>query len=162
MPEKLNTHGTAAADTLRRMAWLFPATYAIHILEEYVGGFYTWVGRFGVEMTATYFLIGNGILWLLMTAWIAGTPPRNRARLLGVLATIVLVNGVGHTLASLALRTYSPGTVSGILLWVPLGGLTLLFTHRILPVRQFRLGLIVGLLLHTLLPLAAYLADVGS
>lgn len=47
------------------LAWLLPATYLIHLLEEYFGGegFPVWLSRFmNANLSAADFLLINGII----------------------------------------------------------------------------------------------------
>jgi hypothetical protein len=52
---------------------------------------------------------------------------------LPALGTIVLLNGILHVIGSIVTRSYSPGVVTGLLCWIPLGGFTLWFEWRNAP-----------------------------
>lgn len=43
-----------------------------------------------------------------------------------ILGTIVLVNGLTHSFTSIATQSYGPGLYSSVLIWIPLGLITLL------------------------------------
>ena len=45
------------------------------------------------------------------------------------LAAIILTNTLTHVIGSLATHSYSPGALSGLILWLPLGG----GSHEIVP-----------------------------
>ncbi len=60
-----------------------------------------------------------------------------------VLGALVLVNGLTHTILSLAYAEYVPGLLTSILLWIPLGVATLVGSRRTM--RQTRYCLCVGL-----------------
>lgn len=134
---------------------LFPVTYLVHIAEEYWGGF---TGRMsdltGLAFPEVAFLAANAVFWLLMTAvavWIIRRP--SHAALAVALATIVTINATLHLGVTLATLSYSPGLVSGMLLWLPLGVSTLVRGHRTLSRRSFRAGLLAGVIAHVLVPI---------
>lgn len=132
--------------------WLFPATYALHILEElWCGeGFTTWLARVaGVELAATRFLIWNCVALLLMAAGVVlACRFKNLRWLFVAYAVAFLLNAFSHLAAGLYTVSYSPGLVSSLLLWLPLGAWTLLRFRKTLSRRQRRAGLLVGLLMH--------------
>jgi hypothetical protein len=43
-----------------------------------------------------------------------------------ILGTIVLINGLTHSFTSVTTHTYGPGLYSSVLIWIPLGLITLL------------------------------------
>ncbi len=104
--------------------WLFPVTGLVHFADELFagGGFYRWValiggGRISMMRFASATLVA--FVSITVASWIA----RKRYDwLLFALAAIILTNALTHTAGSLATHTYSPGTLSGLLLWLPLGG----------------------------------------
>jgi len=145
----------------RAWGWLFPATYALHILEEWRGGegFPAWFARVtGVELAAGEFLWWNVFALLLMSASIILTL---RFKTLGWLllayGTAFLLNALSHLFASLYTTSYSPGLVSSLLLWLPLGALALLRFRQTLSRRARRAGLLVGLLIHSVVILSTLL-----
>ena len=132
--------------------WLFPATYALHIREELWGGegFTAWMARVaGVELAAGRFLVWNAVALLLMAAGVWLTLRFERLRwLLLSYGVAFLLNSLSHLAAALYTASYSPGLVSGLLLWVPLGALALVRLGKTLGRRRRRAGLLVGLLMH--------------
>ena len=147
MNSEANTQTRAGA-----WGWLFPATYALHILEETWGGegFVAWIGRVaGVELEATQFLVWNALALSLMAAGVVLMLRFRHLRwLLVAYGVAFLLNALSHLAASLYTMSYSPGLVSSLLLWLPLGALTLLRFRKTLSRRQRRAGLLVGLLMH--------------
>ncbi|HEV2800882.1 MAG TPA: HXXEE domain-containing protein [Pyrinomonadaceae bacterium] len=132
--------------------WLFPATYALHILEELWGGvgFTAWLGRVaGVQLETRQFFIWNALALLLMAVGVvlAGRFKHLRWLLLAYAVAFTL-NALTHLAASLYTVSYSPGLVSGLLLWLPLGAHALLGYRKTLSRRGRRAGLFVGLLMH--------------
>jgi hypothetical protein len=139
-------------------AWLFPLAYLVHIAEEYWGGFPAWISRFwGVESSNSNFLSWNGGAWLLMMAGVLFVLKTKSYRWLLVgFGTVVLINGTMHTIASVVTRSYSPGLISGLLLFIPLGTITLFRAWKKVDRRTFRAGIIVGILMHAVVVLLAF------
>ena len=139
-------------------AWLFPASYLVHILEEYWGGFPAWIARFwGVESSSSNFLSWNGGALVMMTVGVMLVLKTKSYRwLLVSFGTVVLINGLVHAIASVVTMSYSPGLVSGLLLFVPLGAITLLRAREKVNRRTFRAGIIVGVLMHMVVVLLAF------
>ena len=142
-----------------RWAWLFPATYGVHIFEEWRGGegFPAWWSRLtGVELSVERFLTLNAYALAGMTLGVVLAAHFRQMRWLVVgFGAVVCVNAVAHLAASAATLTYSPGAVSGALLWLPLGAWTLARARRGLSHRDFGVGLAVGLLMHAAVTLLA-------
>jgi hypothetical protein len=151
--------GPTSADSFTgKWAWLFPISYLIHIAEEYWGGFPAWIARFwGVESSLNNFLSWNGGAWVVMTLGVAVALKTKSYRwLLVSFATVFLVNGVVHALASVVTVSYSPGLISGLLLFVPLGLITLRRARREMNARTFRAGVILGVVMHGVVVLLAF------
>ena len=143
-----------------RWGWLFPATYAVHILEEWRGGegFPAWWSRLtGVDLSVERFLALNACALAGMTLGVALAALFKQMRWLLVgFGAVVLVNAVAHLAAGVATRSYSPGAVSGALLWLPLGAWTLAAGRKNLSRRDFGVGVAVGLLMHAVVTLLAF------
>ena len=154
----------SAIDELRgeslagRWVWLFPATYLVHIGEEYWGGFPAWASGFGVwELTPAEFLELNGIAWALMTVGVILALRLAPLRwLLISFGAVVLLNGIAHTLASLVTWSYSPGLFSGLLLWIPLGAYALRRAWRTRKRRTFWRAILAGVVMHGAVTLLAF------
>lgn len=141
-------------------AWGFPLTYLVHIAEEYwLGeGFPAWISRVaGANLTLSRFLDLNVFAWILMTVCIglALSVPA-----LGWLVTgfgaVVSINALAHLVGSVVTRSYSPGLISGVLLWLPLGVFTLNRSWKITRRRTFWIGVLVGVILHGIITLLAF------
>lgn len=112
--------------------WLFPATYLFHLLEEIFAGerFCNWTGRVvGRRIPVTAFLILNGFFMALMITAVATLRSGALPWLLPGLGTITTINGVGHLAGTVVTRSYTPGVVTGMLLWSPLGIAALLLSR---------------------------------
>ena len=138
-------------------AWLFPLSYLAHIAEEYWGGFPSWIARFwGVESSDANFLAWNGGALVMMCVGVALVLWTKSYRwLLVSFGTVVLINAVAHALASVVTWSYSPGLVSGLLLYVPLGLFTLRRAKESVNARTLRAGVIVGVVMHAVVVLLA-------
>lgn len=139
-------------------AWLFPASYLVHIVEEYWGGFPAWIARFwGVESSLSNFLSWNvGALVMMAVGVVLVLKTKSYRWLLVSYGAVVLINGLAHSIASVLTKSYSPGLVSGLLLFVPLGAITLVRARRYVNRRTFRAGIIVGILMHIFVVLLAF------
>jgi hypothetical protein len=114
------------ADPYRASAWLI-AAYLIHLAEEWFGGFPEWsrVIR-GAGVSSQEFIVINAIALALFVALSAITRRRpGMAWFPSILAAIFVINGILHALATWRYGVYSPGTVSGLLIYLPLGVLVL-------------------------------------
>jgi hypothetical protein len=139
---------------------LFPLTYLVHVAEEYWcgGGFYNWARVLGMQMDGTRFLQINAVAWtgMLVLSLLAVSVARVRWITISF-AAVVLLNGSAHTVASLVTASYSPGLVSGLLLWIPLGAYTLRRALAETSRRAFWGAVVWGLALHALVTFTALL-----
>lgn len=144
-------------------AWLFPLTYLVHIAEEYWGGigFPAWVSRVaGAELTPERFLQLNIFAWILMFACILlALSVKPLGWLVISFGTTSLINALAHLAGSIITISYSPGLISGLLLWLPLGIYTLHRSRKLASRRAFLAGVSVGVLLHGLVFLLAFYAS---
>ena len=140
-----------------RLGWLLPVTYAAHIFEEWRGGFPAWWSRLtGVAMSPQTFISINKTALVAMTvAVIVAYLIKEMRWLFVAFGTVVLVNAAAHLTASAATLTYSPGAVTGALLWLPLGVLIVRAGWRGLSRRAFAAGVLVGVAMHAGVTLTA-------
>ena len=87
---------------------------------------------------------------MMTVSIIAALRNRRAAWLAATFAAMITVNGLLHAIATAAFSTYSPGTITGLLVFVPLGSLTLFSMSRRLPRQQFVLAALGGVALHAL------------
>jgi uncharacterized membrane protein HdeD (DUF308 family) len=134
--------------------WAFPLSYVLHIVEEtFAGeGFYRWIARINRRrMPRPAFLRANAALLTLMVVVVALSWRGSAAPTVGAaLGTITLANGVGHLVGTLAARAYSPGLISGLFLWVPLGTLAVASTRGPASPTAWAAGVLLGLLVTAL------------
>jgi hypothetical protein len=144
----------------RRWTWLFPLTYMIHASEEFFAGerFYNWVSRVaGADLSREDFLAINAIaLMVMVIAVLAINATASAAWLTATFGFIVAFNGSLHVVSSLVTWSYSPGTVSGLLVWIPLGVYALRRSYREMAPQDFRRGIIAGVVVHALVMAVAF------
>jgi len=101
---------------------LFPLAYGLHIAEEYAFHFPAYVANIsGRHISNGQFLFLNAVFWFLMVAAVVVVLARpSRAWLVITLAAVLGINAAAHLLGSIVTSTYSPGTVTATLLYVPL------------------------------------------
>lgn len=161
MLEPMTRHVSLESETLSEhsYAWrvppltAFPLSYALHVSEEAWGGdtFPVWASRLsGASFTHEEFIVLNSAAFAVMCVAVALASQWSQARRIvtPALGTIVAANGALHVVASLWSGTYSPGLLSGALLWLPLGAFTLRWAVRTLPRRQLLSGCALGVLAH--------------
>jgi len=130
-------------------SWLFPITYLLHIAEEYAGGegYSAYLLRLRrVQFSPTRFLVFQAIGLALMIMGIVLARRLQFPNLLTVIiGAVVLVNGLTHTILSLAYTEYVPGLITAILLWIPLGMATLLGFRRTMRDTRYQLCVALGI-----------------
>jgi hypothetical protein len=143
----------------RALPLALPAAYLAHLAEEVLGGpgFVAWMNaRLAPGLTLERFVAINLIVWPLALGLCLAAALRPRWTALAVpVAAALFVNGLLHAAASLAFGAYSPGTATGLLLYLPLGAAVLHRASRIVPPRPFALALVAGLAAHAAVALAA-------
>jgi hypothetical protein len=112
--------------TTHFMLWLPLLAASAHIFEEFVwpGGFAEWYRRFDPGAAAsvtTRFLVGINLLLLALCAMprLLGATPRGVSFWLTASA-VCAGNALFHIYATWRMREYSPGIVTGVLLYIPL------------------------------------------
>jgi hypothetical protein len=142
------------------LLWLFVPAYLVHLAEEYWAGFPVWFARIlGRALPEPAFLAINGVALALLIAAIRTAIRRETAGWLAVaIATVVTVNAVLHLLASLSTGTYAPGMISGVVVYLPLGLLTLIRAGHQQPPPEFARGIAAGIAFHALVIAAAYVS----
>lgn len=106
--------------------WLPLIAVAAHLCEEFVwpGGFAAWYRAYPPGYTASvstrFLVVVNAIfVALAVTPILLGATSRAYAYWI-VVAAIAGANGLFHLVATIRGRTYSPGVVTGVVLYVPL------------------------------------------
>jgi hypothetical protein len=133
-------------------AWLLPAAYVCHVVEEAFGGhgLMEWMAAGGgVQLSLGEFIgvnvIGASILCLV--AW-AARRWRSWQWPLVSGAAIFLTNGIWHILVCVTTRSYIPGVWTGLFLYMPLGGFLLYWLRRVMSLRVFVAAIVLGIVIH--------------
>jgi hypothetical protein len=110
------------------MDWIFLAflgAAVLHVFEEYFypGGFPGFMKRGSPPLapfiTKSFAILINGLFLVLCTL---GAIFRSDALVFSLsIGSLLLFNGLTHLAGSLRTRSYAPGMVSGLLLYIPLG-----------------------------------------
>jgi hypothetical protein len=139
---------------------LLPVAYVAHLCEEWWGGpgFSAWASTtLGANVSQERFLLINAVA---LPAFIAGSIAAVRSSryswAAAALATIFLLNGALHLLATLAFATYSPGTITGAVLYLPLGAFVLVVMARLLTLSALILSVVMGIGVHVAVAVAAF------
>ena len=141
------------------LLWLFVPAYLIHLAEEWFAGFPVWIGSIiGNPLPAIAYIVINGIAFALLVAGIRAAIRSERYGWVAVaVATVTLVNTVAHVAGAALTRSYSPGLVSAVLLYVPLGTLTMIRAMDQASAQMTR-GILAGLLIHAAVFAAAFMS----
>jgi hypothetical protein len=136
---------------------LLPVAVLLHQIEEWFGGFPAWATIIlGSEISPERFLSVNALgLAIFVVGTLAALLSPHMAWLGVSLAALIGLNGVLHAFASLATESYSPGTITGLLLFVPLSALLLRSSARRLSRAAFAGSVVFGVLVHALATFSA-------
>lgn len=153
-----NNRSSVAAPHAPRIVALLPFAYMVHMVEERVGGFSAWTATvLGQEVSLERFIIINSVALSLSCIGIAAALRWPRFSWFSVLfASLIVLNGVLHCLATVAFGVYSPGTLTGLLIYLPLGYFALRESAKTMQPRTLYLAVLFGFLVHGLIALAAF------
>ena len=134
------------------LLWLIPPAYMAHLAEEWWGGpgFPAWVALVaGRPLPPGAFLGINAVALVFLLVGLRAASRRESAGWIAIaVATVLSLNAVLHLAGSVLTRTYSPGLITGIVLYLPLGQLLLIRAlHQVEPARFIR-GVAAGLAIH--------------
>jgi hypothetical protein len=107
----------------KQIAWFLPIAYLVHLADEYFTGFSGWFSALlNVNLSVNDFILINSI-GFAATVIISILYILNKANnfIIGTLGTLFFTNGLLHITASAFTLNYSPGTISGLLIYIPLG-----------------------------------------
>ncbi|MGA9585376.1 MAG: HXXEE domain-containing protein [Terracidiphilus sp.] len=143
---------TLKQQTFRRLIWLMPVAFALHIVEEYRGGFPAWVTYvLGGSFNNLAFAYNNAIFLVIMvglTVWVSRSSSRLAVFLLIAWSSgNVFWDGLFHVLTTAKFDRYSPGLITASVLYLPISLLigTSTLQSEALSVKAFLGALAVGL-----------------
>jgi Protein of unknown function with HXXEE motif len=149
----------ASGSAMKIWLWLFPVAYLLHLAEEQwaAGGYVAYVARTrGVNLSSTKFIVLNAVGWGLMTLGVSLARRLGFSEwLLVCLATVILINGLSHTATALLRVEYNPGLATGLLVFIPLGAMILIYLSRRMRMRRYLGALAVGACIHGIIFLLA-------
>lgn len=142
------------------LPWLFPPAYLLHATEEFLGGgalsAATSANLKGVNLNARQFLMINSIAFLILI--LAIVLPRLfkfPEWMLVCLGTIISINAISHTVSTVVMRAYNPGVITGLLIFMPLGAVTLLGLKARMSTRRYLTAMALGLVVHGIITFLA-------
>ena len=137
---------------------LFVPAYVIHVAEEWFGGFTTWIEQVaGGPMSDAVFLVVNAAAMMLLVIGVRAAARADSHGWVAVaIATIALINTAAHAAGAALTQSYSPGLVSAVVLFAPLGSLTMTRALDQAPRGTIARGVIVGIVLHTVVFVVAF------
>jgi hypothetical protein len=74
--------------------------------------------------------------------------------MIAILSGFVLCNGVSHTLTAIFDRRYGPGLIASVLLWMPLGAISIYFLTGQMSNVRLVIGVAIGLAINGIVALA--------
>jgi hypothetical protein len=147
-----------------RLLWSVPLSVLLHNLEEYPR-IVTFAQRHGVPIKRRPMGLAVALATLLpwiITAVAARRPTTSMPlRLTLAMPSLMAVNALIHLAQTILLRDYSPGTVTGVVINLPLAGYLYQWAARegLLPPRELRRVAMVGTA--SMVPLALVLQALG-
>ncbi len=142
------------------LLWLFVPAYLAHLAEEWWAGFPEWIAVFARRpLPAAAFVAINAVALVVLIAAVRATTHRESNGWMAVaIATVFTLNALLHLLGSLASASYSPGMLTGVVIYVPLGLLTLLRAWHQQPPSEFARGAAAGVAVHAVVVIVAFAA----
>lgn len=136
---------------------LFLAVYLLHLFEEFFAGVRLARDQSqmrGVNMTARQFIVAAIIAAAFLTIGIYLTLLLHFPQWsLAGLATVMLINGFSHTITGARRWEYTPGLITGILIFIPLGFVMLFRLYEIMRFSRFSSAVLAGVGAHALISL---------
>jgi hypothetical protein len=127
--------------TQSRRLWIFLLVYPLHIVEEIRG-----VGAaHGINLSLSRFFIFSGAGLLLMAIGILLAQKFRFPQLLEIiLATGFLLNALSHIFNCVVTRGYDAGVITGTLIFIPLGVMSLVRLRNKMPRLRYLTGFALG------------------
>lgn len=96
-------------------------------------------------MSTARFLVAQSVGVILVTIGVVLSRRFNFPQMmLIILGTIVLVNGITHTVTALSIMRYGPGLWSSIFIWMPLGLFILIRFRNSVSRKRYWIGIGIG------------------
>jgi Protein of unknown function with HXXEE motif len=108
----------------RRVVWLMPAAFALHIVEEYAGGFPVWATNvLGGRFNNVDFAFNNAAFLTILvglTVWVSKSGSRRASFLIAWSSGNIFWDGLFHVLTTAYFNRYSPGLITSSVLYLPI------------------------------------------
>jgi hypothetical protein len=138
----------------RRLIWVMPAAFVLHIVEEYRGGFPAWVTHvLGGSFNNLAFALNNAVFLAIMVGlivWVNRSDSRLAVFLLVAWSSgNIFWDGLFHVMTTALFDRYSPGLITSAILYLPISLVigTATVQSQTLSVRAFLGALGMGLCL---------------
>ena len=142
--------------------WLLalPVSYLAHLAEEWWGGegFASWTGRaLGAPVSETRFILVNSVAApLFVLGTVLAIVNRSWGWFAVTFGTVVLINGSLHVLGSVGTASYSPGVITGLALYLPLGLMVVRRGQTQLSTATFGVAAALGVAIHGIVAIVAF------
>ena len=143
----------------RFFVWLLPCSYALHIIEEYFAdkGLPQWLSDlFNADISNSDFIIINStaLAAVIIFACVHSLFKEYNVFFLALI-TLFFVNGILHLALSAITLTYSPGTFTGVMLYLPIGVFLFKKIRLLLTARERSTGIALGIFIHLVVVIVA-------
>ena len=143
------------------IVWLFPFAYLLHLLDEFLlgAGFAEWFSAlFGVSLSENDFLVINITAFVLVAIIpvLYGMGKINNF-IPAVLGALFFFNGIVHLMITILTLMYSPGTITGLVVYIPLGIIVYIKIFPLLKEEQRSLSIATAIGIHILISVAAFI-----
>lgn len=143
--------------TSKHIAWLLPSAYLFHLADEYFTEFPSWFsGVFNVNLSLKDFILINSIGFTITTIIaLLYSFKKINIFIIVVFGILFFINGVVHIAASIITFTYSPGTVSAIIFYLPISYLVYKIIFPLIPEYQRGMSFIAGIIIQFIVAILA-------
>lgn len=143
----------------KHIAWLLSVAYLIHLSDECFSGmgFHNWFSKiFDVNLSLNDFIIINssGFLATVIIAILYHFGKINNF-IITALCFLFFINGIIHLASSIMTSTYSPGIISGTVIYMPIGFLVFKNIFPLLPEKQRVPAIAAGIIIQVAVALIA-------
>jgi len=141
------------------IAWFLPVAFLLHLLDEYFigAGFAGWFSMlFKASLSESNFIVINaaGFAIVLIIA-ILYTIGKVNNFVLATVGSLFFINGIIHPLASFLSATFSPGTITGVIIYLPFGLIVFIKIYPLLQEQQRMFSVILAIALQILVSVIA-------
>lgn len=143
----------------KHLAWFLPIAYLIHLVDEYFfgEGFSSWFSEvFGAGLSVSDFIIINTIgLAAMILIVILYNKNLVSNFFIAAPGTTLFINGLVHIAASIITASYSPGTISAVIVYLPLGLVIFKKIYPMINPEQRMISIAAGIILQIIVAITA-------